>query len=235
MIKLRNPLQLVTTVLFTLAAYQVYWWYLTKTELNELGGQIPKVEWGILPGLHLYFAYKHSEAFFSVVKQTSAGSTMVPSIITVLLLHIPILNLACIYFMQASINKYVMKHRGNGKHNGLIALKNLKKHFIVGKSTFSSSNVALKAVDGIDLEIEEGQTYGLVGESGCGKTTTAKMILMLEEPTSGQVLYNQQDVYYLNKANLSEYKSSVQAVFQDPWASLNPRMRVGSISPNHWK
>ena len=110
MIKLRNPLQLATMVLFTLATYQVYWWYLTKTELNELGGQIPKVEWGILPGLHLYFAYNHSEAFFSVIKQTSAGSTMVPSILTVLLLHIPILNLACIYFMQDSINKYITEH-----------------------------------------------------------------------------------------------------------------------------
>lgn len=229
MIKLRNPLHLLSLVLFTGFIYQAYWWYLTGKEINRLGGQIPGENWHFLPGLHLYFAYKHSEAWISITKQTSGGATMATSILVVLLLHVPILNLACIYFMQSTINKHVLKHHGGGKHSGLIALKNLTKHFIVGKSAFSSTELALKAVDGINLEIEEGQTYGLVGESGCGKTTTAKLILMLEEPTAGQVLFNQKDVFYLNKSELSDYRSSVQAVFQDPWSSLNPRMRVGSI------
>ena len=87
----------------------------------------------------------------------------------------------------------------------------------------------LKAVDGINFEIQQGHTYGLVGESGCGKSTTAKLILHLEEPTDGTFYFDGRDATAMDREGMRDYKASVQAVFQDPWASLNPRMRVGSI------
>ena len=118
------------------------------------------------------------------------------------------------------------------ENGALLQIKNLKKHFPVGSSLFGGligNRSYLKAVDGIDLEIEPGTTYGLVGESGCGKSTTAKMVLMLEEPTEGEIIFEGENALKMNRSSRKEYQSNVQAVFQDPWASLNPRMRVDSI------
>ena len=113
--------------------------------------------------------------------------------------------------------------------NGIIRVNNLKKHFPVGQGFLGRGKVFLKAVDGVNFEIEEGKTYGLVGESGCGKTTTAKMILLLERPTEGEVSFEGQDAFALDREARKRYKASVQAVFQDPWSSLNPRIRVSGI------
>ena len=117
----------------------------------------------------------------------------------------------------------------NGSGGALLTVQNLKKYFPVGGGLFGRNKLFLKAVDGISFEIKQGETYGLVGESGCGKTTTAKMILRLEEPTDGTFNFDGNDALTMDKETTRVYKSSVQAVFQDPWASLNPRMRVGSI------
>ena len=114
------------------------------------------------------------------------------------------------------------------QNNNILQLRNIKKHFPVGRQFFRTSGW-LKAVDGISLDIESGTTYGLVGESGCGKSTTAKMILMLEQPTDGQIFFEGEETSNFNKESKQAYKSSVQAVFQDPWASLNPRMRIEAI------
>ena len=112
----------------------------------------------------------------------------------------------------------------------VIEAENLTKYFPVTEGVLLRRTVGqVKAVDGISFKIKRGETYSLVGESGCGKTTTARIVLMVETPTSGAVKFNDNDLAGLNSDGRREYRSSVQAVFQDPWSSLNPRMRVGSI------
>ena len=111
----------------------------------------------------------------------------------------------------------------------LIEVEDVRKQFSVSTGFFRRSAGSLRAVDGVSFKIWPGMSYGLVGESGCGKSTTAKMILRLERPTSGKIRFQGQDIYDLDQVGKRSYRSSVQAVFQDPWSSLNPRMRVGGI------
>jgi ABC-type glutathione transport system ATPase component len=84
-------------------------------------------------------------------------------------------------------------------------------------------------VDGISIAILPGKTYSLVGESGCGKTTTSRMVLMADEPTEGSIYFDSRPMHQFTGAERRNFKASVQAVFQDPWSSLNPRMRVDQI------
>jgi oligopeptide/dipeptide ABC transporter ATP-binding protein len=112
----------------------------------------------------------------------------------------------------------------------ILRAQDLKKHFPVTEGLLWMTVVGwVKAVDGINFAIRQGETLALVGESGCGKTTTAKLILRLEEPTSGHVFVDEQDVHGLTGDALRDYRTTVQAVFQDPWSSLSPRMRVRDI------
>jgi len=112
----------------------------------------------------------------------------------------------------------------------LVEAKDLTKHFPVTKGIIFSKQIgAVKAVDGIDFTIARGETFGLVGESGCGKTTTSKLILLLEKITSGNILFDGKDIEEMDATELRRYRGKVQAVFQDPFSSLSPRRRVGKI------
>ena len=104
----------------------------------------------------------------------------------------------------------------------MITVKNLKK-------TFSTSKGLLKAVDDVSFEIPEGQTLGLVGESGCGKSTLGRLLLRLYEPTSGEVLFDGNNIFSLSVSELKKWRQEAQMIFQDPYASLNPRMTAEDI------
>ncbi len=112
--------------------------------------------------------------------------------------------------------------------NNLISIKDLKVHYRSGGGLFTASKT-VKAVDGVSLDIRKGETLGLVGESGCGKSTLGKAILRLTEPTGGNVIYNGKDLANLSKSAMREQRKDLQMIFQDPYASLNPRMTVGDI------
>jgi len=111
----------------------------------------------------------------------------------------------------------------------LLEIRDLKKHFPVGEGLFSRNKGVLKAVDGVSFTVEEGETLGLVGESGCGKSTLGRTILRLIEPTGGEVIFQGKNLLALSQRELRDMRRQMQIIFQDPYASLNPRMRVGDI------
>lgn len=112
----------------------------------------------------------------------------------------------------------------------LLKIEGLKKHFATTTGgAFSKSKATVKAVDGVDLEIYPGQTIGLVGESGCGKTTAGRTILKLYEPTDGTITFEGRDITKLSPKEMKPLRSQMQMIFQDPFASLNPRHTVGTL------
>jgi oligopeptide/dipeptide ABC transporter ATP-binding protein len=116
-----------------------------------------------------------------------------------------------------------------GEGMSLLEIHNLKKYFPVGAGLFTAHKGEVKAVDGVDLKVEEGETLGLVGESGCGKSTLGRTILRLIEPTAGEVRFQGKNLLSLSQRELRDMRRQMQIIFQDPYASLNPRMRVGEI------
>ena len=111
----------------------------------------------------------------------------------------------------------------------LLEVRGLKKYFPIKGGFFSKTVANVHAVDGIDFFIKKGETLGLVGESGCGKSTTGRLILKLIKPTAGQILFNGQDISAFDRRRMKALRRDMQLIFQDPYASLNPRMSVGDI------
>ncbi|MCK4433084.1 MAG: ABC transporter ATP-binding protein [Methanomicrobia archaeon] len=110
----------------------------------------------------------------------------------------------------------------------LLEIKELKKYFNIGGGFMKKPEV-VKAVDNVSFTIEEGEILGLVGESGCGKTTCGKTILKLYEPNSGKILYRGDDITHLNRSQMRKYRRKMSIIYQDPFGSLDPRMTVGGI------
>jgi len=111
-----------------------------------------------------------------------------------------------------------------------VLVENLKKHYIIRRAgMFNRDLDTLRAVDGVDLEIFQGETFGLVGESGCGKSTLGRQVLRLEDPTEGRVYFEGEDLQALDRQGLKKLRRQAQIVFQDPYSSLNPRKTVGRI------
>ncbi|MGZ7147348.1 ABC transporter ATP-binding protein [Bacillus sp. BC08] len=111
----------------------------------------------------------------------------------------------------------------------LIEVRNLKKYFPIKKGLFGRKTGQLKAVDDLSFTIKKGETFGLVGESGCGKSTTGRSIIRLHDVTSGNILFDGKDIASLKESELKEYRKRMQIIFQDPYASLNPSMNVFQI------
>ena len=117
----------------------------------------------------------------------------------------------------------------------ILEVRNLVKHFAIGKSlSFKRNAGVVKAVDGVSFELRPGETLGLVGESGCGKSTVARTLLRLEEPTGGSAFFRGQDIFKASPQELKAIRRRLQVIFQDPYASLNPRMTVAEIIGEPW-
>jgi oligopeptide/dipeptide ABC transporter ATP-binding protein len=115
------------------------------------------------------------------------------------------------------------------RDQNLLEVRNLTKYFPLGDGLLGGKRKVVRAVDGVGFSIRQGETYGLVGESGCGKTTTGRCILRLIEPTSGEIQFDGVDLLGLNRKQMRAMRRHLQIIFQDPYSSLNPRMRVGQI------
>src|SRR4051812_14503999 len=111
----------------------------------------------------------------------------------------------------------------------LLEVEGLVKHFVAGRSVFGRATAHVKAVDGVSFRVEAGKTLALVGESGCGKSTVSRLVLRLIEPDAGQIRFEGRDLLALDEAALRNFRRDAQIIFQDPYASLNPRMTVSQI------
>ena len=117
----------------------------------------------------------------------------------------------------------------NQNNDYILEVKNLVKHYPIKAGVMQRTVGHVKSVDGVSFKIKRGQTFGLVGESGCGKTTIGRTLLRLTDPTSGQAILNGNDIFAMNKKQLRAVRPQVQMIFQDPYASLDPRMPIGEI------
>ena len=125
------------------------------------------------------------------------------------------------------MDKTVEKKEFNGEN--ILEVKNLKKYFVIKKSLFGKPEAYLKAVDNVSFSVKTGTTIGVVGESGCGKTTLGRTILKLYKSDGGQIFFEGEDITNISRKEMQKYRTDIQLIFQDPYSSLPPRMTVGNI------
>ncbi len=130
--------------------------------------------------------------------------------------------------LTLSKEERIKKHKELFAQKPILQVKKLKTYFEIKNGVFGGVSGHVKAVDGVSFDVYPGETLGLVGESGCGKTTIGRTILRLEEPTSGEIIYNNKNVVKMTAQELREFRKNVQIIFQDPYSSLNPRMTIGN-------
>ncbi|MCQ2519416.1 MAG: ABC transporter ATP-binding protein [Lachnospiraceae bacterium] len=130
---------------------------------------------------------------------------------------------------KLNIQNETAQEVASAEDDALLVVKDLKKYFPTGKTFFGKPTGYVKAVDGVSFSIKKGTTMGLVGESGCGKSTTGRTILRLQDKTSGEVLVNGVDIFSLTKEELRQARPKIQIIFQDPFSSLSPRLPIGEI------
>ncbi len=130
---------------------------------------------------------------------------------------------------MSEVSNQVSFENAEKDSENLLVVKNLKKYFPIKSSFFKKTIGNVKAVDGVSFAIKKGTTMGLVGESGCGKSTTGRTILRLQEKTEGEVYFNGQDIFKLSKEELRKLRPKIQIIFQDPYSSLSPRLPIGEI------
>ncbi len=129
-----------------------------------------------------------------------------------------------------------LQERPAGRGEPILSVRNLVKHFPLTQGVLFKKQIgAVQAVSDVSFDLYPGETLGLVGESGCGKSTTAKLLLRLEKATEGQAFYKGRDIFTMKKKELRTLRRNIQIVFQDPYASLNPRMTVGDIISEAWE
>ena len=125
------------------------------------------------------------------------------------------------------MDKTVEKKEFNGEN--ILEVKNLKKYFVIKKSLFGKPEAYLKAVDNVSFSVKTGTTIGVVGESGCGKTTLGRTVLKLYKSDGGQIFFEGEDITNISRKEMQKYRTDIQLIFQDPYSSLPPRMTVGNI------
>ena len=130
---------------------------------------------------------------------------------------------------ENNVTSVVAQPEQNGGADYILEVKNLKKYFPIEKSLFGKTLTSLKAVDDVSFSLKRGTTIGVVGESGCGKTTLGRTILRLYDADGGQIIFDGNDITNLNKSQMRKFRTDMQLVFQDPYSSLPPRMTVGNI------
>ena len=129
-----------------------------------------------------------------------------------------------------SPNKVMEKNSSENSSETLLELLEVKKHFPIKSGLLQKTVGHIKAVDGINLKVNKGETLGIVGESGCGKSTVGRTVIRLYEPTDGKIMFNGKDISHLSESELrKDVRKNIQMIFQDPFASLNPRKTLRSI------